>query len=260
MDLPSAAVTGLDVCLRKPLAATCSLDRTVRIWNWQDSSLELAKTFQDEALSICIHPNGLLVLVGFADKLRMFTVLVDDLKQLREFPVKQCRALAFCNGGQFFAAANGSLLQIYSTYTCELAATMRGHSGKIASLSWSKDDSRIISAGKDGAVYEWRMSDGKREKEHVQKGCQYTAAVQTADNVTMVVAGSDCLLKELEEHANAGAQVKQELETGEVLTSVHLNKARSAHRPLTTRCFQHSSTCLRHAVVVPGSKCWPARI
>ena len=28
-----AAVTGVDVCIRKPLAATCSTDRSVKIWN-----------------------------------------------------------------------------------------------------------------------------------------------------------------------------------------------------------------------------------
>jgi WD40 repeat protein len=28
-------VTGLDVCGRKPLIATCSLDRSVRIWNFE---------------------------------------------------------------------------------------------------------------------------------------------------------------------------------------------------------------------------------
>jgi hypothetical protein len=27
-----AAVTGVDVCLRKPLVATCSIDSSVRIW------------------------------------------------------------------------------------------------------------------------------------------------------------------------------------------------------------------------------------
>ena len=27
-------ITGLDVCLRKSLVATCSSDRTVRIWNY----------------------------------------------------------------------------------------------------------------------------------------------------------------------------------------------------------------------------------
>jgi cilia- and flagella-associated protein 57 len=43
-------------------------------------SLELVKQFQDEAYSIAIHPNGLLAVVGFADKLRLMAVLLDDLK------------------------------------------------------------------------------------------------------------------------------------------------------------------------------------
>ena len=29
-------ITGLDVCIRKPLVSTCSLDRTVRIWNYEN--------------------------------------------------------------------------------------------------------------------------------------------------------------------------------------------------------------------------------
>lgn len=32
----SAPLTGMDVCLRKPLIATCSLDRTVRVWNYEN--------------------------------------------------------------------------------------------------------------------------------------------------------------------------------------------------------------------------------
>lgn len=31
----SSSVTGLDVCIRKPLIATCSLDRSVRVWNYE---------------------------------------------------------------------------------------------------------------------------------------------------------------------------------------------------------------------------------
>lgn len=71
---------GVDVCMRKPLVAATSVDRSVRIWNWQEMSLELVKQFQDEAYSIAIHPNGLMVVVGFADKLRLMSVLLDDLK------------------------------------------------------------------------------------------------------------------------------------------------------------------------------------
>ena len=31
----SSTVSGLDVCIRKPLIATCSLDRSIRIWNYE---------------------------------------------------------------------------------------------------------------------------------------------------------------------------------------------------------------------------------
>jgi hypothetical protein len=33
---------------------------------------------------------------------------------------------------------------------------------QVRSLSWSFDDSRVITSGADGAVYEWRVADLKR--------------------------------------------------------------------------------------------------
>ncbi|PKU28390.1 cilia- and flagella-associated protein 57 [Limosa lapponica baueri] len=33
--LHSASITGLDICFWKPILATCSLDRSVRIWNYK---------------------------------------------------------------------------------------------------------------------------------------------------------------------------------------------------------------------------------
>lgn len=44
---------------------------------------------------------------------------------------------------------------------------------QIRAMCWSSNDSRVVSAGADGAVYEWRLSDLRREKENVLKGCQY---------------------------------------------------------------------------------------
>ena len=42
------AITGLDVCVRKPLIASCGLDRSVRVWNYLDHSLELVKYFGED--------------------------------------------------------------------------------------------------------------------------------------------------------------------------------------------------------------------
>jgi hypothetical protein len=44
---------------------------------------------------------------------------------------------------------------------------------QVRAICWSANDSSIVSAGADGAVYEWRLSDFKRSKENVLKGCQY---------------------------------------------------------------------------------------
>lgn len=56
-----AAVTGLDMCVRRPLVATCSSDHTVRLWNYADRTCDLSKWFAEEAHSIAIHPTGLMV-------------------------------------------------------------------------------------------------------------------------------------------------------------------------------------------------------
>jgi hypothetical protein len=45
----------------------------------------------------------------------------------------------------------------------------RGHNGKVRSIVWSPDDSRLVSAGADGAVYEWALAGFKRERESVIK-------------------------------------------------------------------------------------------
>ena len=33
------SVTGMDVCLRKPIIATCSMDKTIRVWNYENKSV-----------------------------------------------------------------------------------------------------------------------------------------------------------------------------------------------------------------------------
>lgn len=46
------------------------------------------------------------------------------------------------------------------------------------SLAWLPDDTKLVSAGVDGAVYEWRLKDFKRSKENVLKVRLMQSAVQ----------------------------------------------------------------------------------
>lgn len=49
----------------------------------------------------------------------------------------------------------------------------------------------------DGAVYEWNVLSGKREKECVLKNCSYTSVALSPDMRSTFAVGSDRTLKEM---------------------------------------------------------------
>ncbi|XP_003462565.1 cilia- and flagella-associated protein 57 [Cavia porcellus] len=195
--LHSASITGLSTCIRKPLIATCSLDRSIRIWNYESNTLELFKEYQEEAYTISLHPSGHYIVVGFADKLRLMNLLIDDIRPFKEYSIRGCRECSFSNGGHLFAAVNGNVIHIFTTTSLENITNLKGHTGKIRSVVWNADDSKLISAGTDGAVYEWNLSSGKRETECVLKSCNYNCVSISPDGKIIFAVGSDQTLKEI---------------------------------------------------------------
>ena len=163
------------------------------------------KSFDEEASSLALHPSGYLLLAGFADKLRLMTVLAggegcgrvrgsrsdrnsgkhsdsgvgvalcacsaaadqwasldgctarcaccphaapplglccspacscccvaaDDLRVIKELPIKASKDACFSNGGHYFAAVNNNAVHVYCTHTCASLAVLRGHNGKV---------------------------------------------------------------------------------------------------------------------------------
>lgn len=251
-----AGVSGVDACIRKPWVATCGHDRSVRVWNYDERTCELYKFWPEEAFSIALHPSGFMVLVGFADKLRLMNVLMEDIVVFKEFGIKACKECNFSNGGQFFAAVNSNTIQLYNTYTCENIGNLRGHNGKVRSVHWMADDSRIVSAGMDGAVYQWRLDTLKRESENVLKGCDYKCVVSSPNGRSIYAVGSDKKLKEIVE-----GQVNDEHESDAIITQLAMPSTarvllagtehgciRVYKLPLTgeyTETFAHSSQITR---------------
>ena len=217
----SAPITGLDTCVRKPLVATCSRDRSIKVWNYVEHTLEMSRIFHTEATCIAMHPSGLHILVGFSDKLRFMNLYGDDIREFKSFPIRQCTECRFSTGGQYFAAVHGNIISIYSAYTCETVGHLRGHNGKVRSLFWMPpDDIRLISVGMDGAVFDWSLKDCRKENDFVIKSAHYTsvtagspAPAASASPLIWAVAG-DRKLREFEASSlHSGAQ--HECDTGE---------------------------------------------
>ena len=83
-------------------------------------------------------------------------------------------------------------LALALTLTLTLALTLT----LTLTIYWTQDDTRLVSAGMDGAVYEWQVKETKRMSENVLKSCAYTCAVCAPDARTIYAVGSDHKLKE----------------------------------------------------------------
>lgn len=70
---------------------------------------------------------------------------------------------------------------------------------QIRSIEWSHDDSRLVSCGMDGAVYEWNTHTGKRQSESILKSCSYTGVAFSSCYKTILAVGTDSTLKEIQD-------------------------------------------------------------
>lgn len=140
--------------------------------------------FEGDMHAVALHPSGLSMAVGFTDKLRLLHIYSDEVKPYKDLALPKCTVLQYSHGGQYLAAATGNVIYIISSYSMA-SFPLRGHQQSIRSLEWTSDDTKLCSAGIDGAVYEWSLAELKRVKEHVDKKCIYSAIALSPDGMCL---------------------------------------------------------------------------
>jgi uncharacterized coiled-coil DUF342 family protein len=105
-----------------------------------------------------------------------------------------CTEVKFSRGGQYFAAVHGNVILVYASLTGEYLQTLRGHNGKITSVTWAYNDATLVSVAADGAVYEWDMRDGKRAREIMLKGAHFSSVTSSKDGSTLFTVGDGGLV------------------------------------------------------------------
>lgn len=186
-------IVGLDICIRKPLVATSSTDRTVRIWNTLEHTVEVIKYFNSEPGAVALHPSGLHILVCFHDRVRFMNLYGDNIQEFKVFPLRAVSEVKFSVGGQYFSLVHGNVIHLYNTYTCESAAMaqLRGHSQKVRCIQWCSQtayptDTRLVSCAVDGSVIDWNLREMRKENDHMDKRFQYHAVVSDDKSIWVV--------------------------------------------------------------------------
>lgn len=198
----SQPITGLDVCIRKQLIVTCSQDKTIKIWNYVNKTLEITYLLQEDALAVAFHPSGFHIIVAITDKIILLNLLSKSLHPFKSLQIKACREVQFSNGGHLFAVAAGSQVQVFNFYTGESPSHFlcKGNSQKVRSISWFDDDMGLASASQGGDVYFFDLikkesadsSSNKIGDGFVQKSVQLCTVVGLPDKkLEVLCAGND---------------------------------------------------------------------
>jgi WD40 repeat protein len=156
----SEDITCVDVAKMKPILATCSKDRYIKIWNYINLQLENSELFEEEPIYLAFHPNGLHLGVLFREKFRLMNILEKGIVSYRDFPIYQPADIKFSNFGNFFSICFKNSFQIYNFYTCEVVFTSKsveGHAGEVTALVWDQDDSGFATCGQDGRAFYWTL-------------------------------------------------------------------------------------------------------
>lgn len=173
----SDKISFMDYCVRKPLFITCSPDKTVKVWDYEERKLINNLCFTEEPYAVAFHPSGYHIAVAFTEKVQLLNLYIkskDHKGIFREYAVKNCRFIKFSHGGDLLAIASGDAppeICIYRTY--DLSANpihkLKGHTGTIRCLEWAADDFSLFSCGMQGMIYKWNLKDNERKEINPKK-------------------------------------------------------------------------------------------
>ncbi|XP_066140488.1 cilia- and flagella-associated protein 57 [Euwallacea fornicatus] len=191
-------IGSMSICRWKPICVTSGTnDRSLKIWNYETNEIELIQNFQDDIHSVALHPTGLYCVIGFSDKLRYMTILIDDIVTTKEFNIRSCKLCSFSTMGHVFASTNCSDIFVYSSISFVLMYILKGHLGQVRCMSWNKDDRLMTTCGSEGAVYVWDVCEATRISETIIKTNPFTAASITKSGKETYAVGNDGHIREL---------------------------------------------------------------
>ncbi|GFT64316.1 cilia- and flagella-associated protein 57 [Nephila pilipes] len=186
-------IIAMDVARGRPLVATCS-EQSVILWNYETKEQELIMNFKDPVLGLAIHPSGLYLALGFSFYVRICIILYNKLLDCKMLNSKDFSRMTFSCGGHLLAVASHTRIEVYDFLTLVRLAKLEGHAGRISSLMWKDDDTRLISSDLRGIICEWDVISWCKLWENTAVTSYSCLDVVSNKNAVLAI-GSDKILK-----------------------------------------------------------------
>ena len=149
----SGAITGLSICINKPLITTiCHNDRTLCMWNYVNKSLELLVNLSDKPTCITLHPTGLHCIVAYNENVHVYDILIDSVKVIHTHAIKQCSVVVYSLCGSKYAIAFDTTIALYNSYTNHCTRTYNIHHSPVISVEFTLDDTSFVSTSTDSTI------------------------------------------------------------------------------------------------------------
>ena len=203
----SESVEGMDLSINKPYIITCSKDKSVHVWDYQNRIHVIGKLFEEELFSIAFHPSAMHALVSTDDKIYPLNIFYDEIDNMAQ-PItsKKSKEIKFSNMGHLFAFDSGTWVKIYDFLNMQIFVgpppsglqqkNFSITSSRINYLNWSDDDKNILASGND-YIYDWEVKEEHDTKPKIPQ-TNIISSVYFDKGKSIIASTDDNCLRHLE--------------------------------------------------------------
>ncbi|KAJ5496975.1 hypothetical protein N7463_008962 [Penicillium fimorum] len=149
------------------LLASCSLDKTVRIWDPETGALQQTlEGHTDTVVSVAFSTDGRLLASGSMDQtIRLWDIATGVLQQTLDGHTGAVWSVAFSHDGRLLASGSvDKTVRLWEPTTGTLQQTLEGHTGTVLSVAFSTDGQLLASDLKDQTIRLWNPATGKLQQ------------------------------------------------------------------------------------------------